>query len=68
MLLTAGPPQTGPGWINEIKLDGARALARVAGGAARIQSRAGNDFTARFPETATDPAQWVSSPGAVRIF
>lgn len=50
MLLTAGPPQTGREWINEIKLDGARALARVAGGQVDLQSRPGNSFTGRFPE------------------
>lgn len=50
MLLTAGPPQTGRQWINEIKLDGARALARVADGQVTLQSRPGNSFTARFPE------------------
>lgn len=50
MLLTPGKPQTGPGWLVEAKLDGARALARVAGGEVTIQSRPGNSFTGRFPE------------------
>ena len=52
MLLTPGKPQTGPGWLVEPKLDGARALARVAGGEVTIQSRPGNSFTGRFPEVA----------------
>ena len=52
MLLTAGQPQTGPGWLVEPKLDGARALARVAAGEVTIQSRPGNSFTGRFPEVA----------------
>jgi bifunctional non-homologous end joining protein LigD len=65
MLLTAGPPQTGAGWINEIKLDGARALARVAGGTVTIQSRAGNAFTARFPELATALAARVDGHSVI---
>lgn len=52
MLLTPGKPRTGPEWLVEAKLDGARALARVAGGEVTIQSRPGNSFTARFPEIA----------------
>lgn len=36
----------------EPKLDGARAIARVAGGEVTIQSRPGNSFTGRFPELA----------------
>ena len=56
MLLTAGPPQFGAGWLLEPKLDGARALARVAGGQVCVQSRPGNSFTARFPEIAASLA------------
>lgn len=52
MLLTPGNPQTGPGWLVEPKLDGARALARVADSEVTIQSRPGNSFTSRFPEVA----------------
>ena len=57
MLLTAGEPQTGPGWLVEAKLDGARALARVAEGQVMIQSRPGNSFTGRFPEVAAALAE-----------
>lgn len=39
----------GEGWLHEIKLDGYRILARVEGGAARLISRSGRDWTARFP-------------------
>ena len=52
MLLTAGAPQTGEGWLQEVKIDGARALSRVSGGEVTIRSRPGNSFTARFPEVA----------------
>ena len=57
MLLTAGEPQTGPDWLVEAKLDGARALARVAEGQVMIQSRPGNSFTGRFPEVAAALAE-----------
>lgn len=50
MLLTPGPPQTGEGWIQELKIDGARAISLVAGGEVAIQSRPGNSFNRRFPE------------------
>jgi bifunctional non-homologous end joining protein LigD len=39
---------TGRGWLYEVKWDGYRALARVAGGEATLTSRRGNDLTARF--------------------
>ena len=60
MLLTAGAPQTGTGWLVEPKLDGARALARVAGGEVTMQSRPGNSFTTRFPEVAAALTQRVN--------
>jgi bifunctional non-homologous end joining protein LigD len=40
----------GPDWAFEIKWDGQRVLAFVAGGRVRLQSRTGLDATARFPE------------------
>ena len=42
----------GGGWIHEIKLDGYRMQAVIAGGKARLLTRNGHDWTARFPETA----------------
>jgi len=39
----------GPDWQYEIKLDGYRALGIKSGGCARLISRNGNDFSARFP-------------------
>lgn len=41
---------TDPGWAFEIKWDGHRVLAFVAGGRVRLQSRTGLDATDRFPE------------------
>ena len=42
----------GDGWLHEIKLDGYRMLARIAGGRAQFISRNGKDWTAKFPELA----------------
>lgn len=39
----------GDGWVFELKLDGYRALAIVGRGKARIMTRNGLDWTARFP-------------------
>ena len=41
----------GAGWVHEVKLDGYRMQAIVAGGAARLMTRSGLDWTRRFPET-----------------
>jgi bifunctional non-homologous end joining protein LigD len=46
---TAKSPPSGPGWIHEIKHDGFRILARRDGDGVRLITRAGNDFSARFP-------------------
>jgi bifunctional non-homologous end joining protein LigD len=42
----------GAGWVHEVKLDGYRMVAVVAGGAARLFTRNGLDWSRRFPETA----------------
>src|SRR5215467_8516245 len=42
----------GADWTFEVKWDGYRALARIAGGEAVLTSRNGNDLTARFPQVA----------------
>ena len=39
----------GPAWEYELKLDGYRALGLKSGGRARLFSRNGKDFSARFP-------------------
>ena len=42
-------PPSGPGWIHEIKHDGFRIMARRDGAGVRLITRAGNDFSGRFP-------------------
>jgi bifunctional non-homologous end joining protein LigD len=42
-------PPSGPGWIHEIKHDGFRILARRDAAGIRLITRAGNDFSSRFP-------------------
>ena len=48
----ANEPPAGPGWIHEIKHDGFRILARWDKERARLFTRNGYDFTARFPKIA----------------
>lgn len=50
VLVSEAPPSER--WLNEIKLDGYRILARIAGGKATLLSRRGQDWTTRFPEIA----------------
>jgi ATP-dependent DNA ligase len=45
----AKAPPTGPGWLHEIKHDGFRILARRNSAGVRLITRAGNDFSSRFP-------------------
>src|SRR5215471_13081990 len=42
----------GPGWLNELKLDGYRALAIKTGGKVHLRSRNDNDFATRYPALA----------------
>jgi len=42
-------PPSGPCWLHEIKHDGFRILARRDAVGVRLITRAGNDFTSRFP-------------------
>ena len=54
MLASAGSViPRGPEWVHEIKWDGMRVLADVAGGRLRLSSRNENDVTAGFPELST---------------
>ena len=46
---TAKVPPSGPGWLHEIKHDGFRILARKDAAGVRLITRAGNDFSSRFP-------------------
>ena len=45
----AKAPPSGAGWLHEIKHDGFRILARRDATGVRLITRAGNDFTDRFP-------------------
>jgi bifunctional non-homologous end joining protein LigD len=47
--LVAAVPE-GEGWLHEIKFDGYRMLARIAGGDVTLLSRNGLDWTDRFPQ------------------
>jgi bifunctional non-homologous end joining protein LigD len=49
--LAEAPPEGGE-WLYEIKFDGYRLLGFAAGGAARLRTRNGNDWTERFPSLA----------------
>src|SRR5450759_4088958 len=54
MLASAGSViPRGPEWMHEIKWDGMRVLADVAGGRLRLSSRNENDVTFTFPELST---------------
>ncbi len=50
--LVAAPPADDAAWLYEVKYDGYRIVAFVEGGAARLVTRNGNDYTARFPDVA----------------
>src|SRR4051812_2986710 len=43
----------GSAWLHEMKYDGYRCLLALAGGAAKIYTRSGLDWTDKFPEIAT---------------
>ena len=49
----AGEPPDGPEWISEVKFDGYRLLVRIEGGAVRLITRSGQDWTARLPGIAS---------------
>jgi ATP-dependent DNA ligase len=49
----AKAPPSGPGWLHEIKHDGFRILAHRDSADVRLITRAGNDFSGRFPFIAT---------------
>ena len=66
MLATlASEVPSGSGWLFEVKWDGYRAIARVAGGDATLTSRRGNDLTGRFPEVARAISRTTKSPDCV---
>jgi bifunctional non-homologous end joining protein LigD len=48
--LLVGQAPDGDEWLHELKLDGYRMLARIAGNDVRLLTRSGKDWTARLPE------------------
>lgn len=51
----------GDDWLSELKYDGYRALLAIGGGKARVFTRSGKDWTARFPGIATAAAQLTTA-------
>ncbi len=56
MLVAVGEPPAGPGWAFEVKWDGLRGQARIAGDQVALRSRNGCPVGDRFPELAAPPA------------
>ncbi len=54
----ADHPPGGAGWAHEIKFDGYRVQIATGGGEARVYTRRGHDWSAKFPELAADAAVW----------
>src|SRR5207248_8452654 len=52
----ADKPPDGSEWLHEIKYDGYRLLARIEKGRARLITRGGLDWTAKFPALAREMA------------
>src|SRR3954467_3103673 len=55
----------GDDWAYEVKWDGIRIVGRVAGGSARLTSRAGNDRSVRHAEIATALVEALGGRDAV---
>src|SRR3989449_3912805 len=55
----------GAGWTFEVKWDGYRAIATVAGSDVTLTSRNGNDLTARFQNVAKETTKAVKTPDCV---
>lgn len=64
MKATLGTLPTGDDWAYEIKWDGYRTVVHVDGGAVRLQSTAGHDVTARWPEVGAI-ATAINAPAAI---
>jgi bifunctional non-homologous end joining protein LigD len=61
----ADRPPEGDEWLHEIKYDGYRLLARTEGGAVRLLTRGGLDWTAKFPALARDLAKLPVDSAAI---
>jgi bifunctional non-homologous end joining protein LigD len=53
----AARPPSGPDWVHEVKHDGYRLIVRRDGDAARLFTRRGHDWSARYPAIATTAAK-----------
>ncbi|TMJ94931.1 MAG: hypothetical protein E6G67_08255 [Actinobacteria bacterium] len=56
---------SGSGWLFEVKWDGYRAIATLAGGEATLTSRRANDLTERFARVAKELPRAVKTPSCV---
>ncbi|HSS81942.1 MAG TPA: DNA ligase D [Gaiellaceae bacterium] len=68
MLATLSDPKQipiGGGWEFEIKWDGYRIVARVAGGGAELRTRKDQDYTERFANVAKELAKALKTPDCV---
>jgi bifunctional non-homologous end joining protein LigD len=54
----ADHPPAGTGWAHEIKFDGYRVQIATGGGKARLYTRRGHDWSAKFPEVVKDAGSW----------
>jgi bifunctional non-homologous end joining protein LigD len=54
--LVSAPPD-GNQWVHEVKFDGYRLLAFLAGGGVRLRTRNGNDWTGKFPSISASVAK-----------
>lgn len=55
----------GEDWLYELKYDGYRIIAFVAGNRVRLQTRGGNDYTNRFEEVAASLITWAAGRAMV---
>ena len=56
---------TGPGWLFEVKWDGYRALATLAGGEVELRSRRGNSLRERFGAVVKELPRAIRTPDCV---
>lgn len=60
-----GTAPLGDEWLFEVKYEGYRIVAFVEGGRARLVTRNGNDYTARFPAIARSLEDWAAGRAMV---
>lgn len=62
---TAGKVPEGDGWLFEMKYDGYRILAYIEGGAVRLVTRNGSDYTGKFRDIAYALTDWAGGRSMV---